>query len=139
MQSIEQRQVQLVSKALESGVTNEGLSKLVADGMNEGELASVIKGMTFRGSGFSLFLINGEIPAEALDVRIQRLDGEITGTSVGFSELGMQSLQDGTATFSIEQPTSLLPQMGNEPPDWDFLAKLDAHIPSDSSLPPPSL
>lgn len=139
MSKVRDAQDGVIDKALELGMPRDRLNELIADGMNKGEIPRIVRGLTFRGSGFSVFLLDGVIPPSALSVGIHEHNGRIIRRSIELSGEAMQKASEDNATFSIEMPEDLLPQTGDAPPDWDFLTKLDAHIPADGSLPPPQI
>lgn len=123
--AVDQAQKSFLLDAVEKGVPEEELSQLVADAMNAGHFPRIVRGMSFRGSGLHLQLLDGEVTPDVLGVNAGMDDGNGLAEPRFRYEIGFKEMPQ---TFTIEQ-TPRLPQVDHgEPVDAEMLAKIDAHM-----------
>ncbi|TAH33621.1 hypothetical protein EYC58_00625 [Candidatus Saccharibacteria bacterium] len=125
--TVQERQRALIFGAATNGVKEAELPKLLADAMNAGEIPRIVRGMTLRGSGQTLHLLDGTIPDGAFEVYLLPSGVDPTKNS----DFGMViELKRGAREgedYSINT-TGTLPQTGHQPPDTKVLADIDAHM-----------
>jgi hypothetical protein len=114
----------LLEEADKKGISEENFSKIVAAAMNEGAVPRVITGIEYRGSGVELLLIDDgvHIPDDAFDINVY---GRTSDSFSAFVRLSPETKKN--KNFSLTS-TGLLPQMGDESPNPEVLATIDAHM-----------
>lgn len=136
MRTIDDAKDSLLKGALASGVEESELPSLVADAMNSGNLARIVRGISWRASGFSLYLLDGQVPPEALTTTIYRKDttDEIQYATIGLARNAHELAAQSGGSFSIYDTPYLL-QRRDEPLDQAMLDLIDAHMVA-PALPP---
>lgn len=130
----------ILEDAVDRGVPKEDLPRLVADAMNAGVLPRIVNGVTMRGSGVELLLLDGQVPAEALSVSAGIDDmGGLAEASFQFHVGISGSVRKGDKVykgFSVRN-TGKLPQTDRFAPiDHTMLADIDAHMPPPEPVTP---
>jgi hypothetical protein len=125
LRSLREAHKEFLKQTVEKNIPEADLPQVTADAMNAGAIPRIIPGLSFRGSGFSLEFLDGQIPPEALAVKANT-DPETGRFSGGIYIARDPKPGDG---FTIEGSGNL-PQISQpgDPIDVAMLAKIDAHM-----------
>jgi hypothetical protein len=126
--AVRSRQEEFVRRALEHGISEEELPAVVADAMTAKELPAIIEGMSFRGSGFSVMFLDGEIPHDYLSVKPLYEGDKYTGARI-FVTRSPQAEEN----FTLEKSPTLPQTNDGQPIDTEVLQKFDSYLTSRSS------
>jgi len=122
-------QTTFLREASERGVPDTDLAGLLADAMTAKVVPRILTGMSFRGNGVHLLLLDGQIPASALEVQVdRRSDGTFDRAFTDLAAYPSTSENEDVDPFTITK-TGRLPQMDHgETVDHTVLKLIDDHL-----------